>query len=63
MNHKTYNVSTEPKTKEQLAQEMNISFSTFQRRLKKAGLKIPRGLIPPDLQKAIYKELGWAIMT
>jgi predicted DNA-binding protein (UPF0251 family) len=58
MNHKTYNVSTEPKTKEQLAQEMNISFSTFQRRLKKAGLKIPRGLSLLISKKPFIKNLA-----
>ena len=57
------NNSTEPKTKAQLAQAMNISFSTFQRRLKKAGLKIPRGHIPPDLQPVIFEKLGWAKLT
>lgn len=54
------NAFLEPKTKAQLASAMNISLSTLQRRLQQSGLKIPRGYIPPDLQQAIYKELGWA---
>ncbi len=49
----------ETKTKEKLAQEMNISLRTLQRRLKNAGLKIPRGHIPPDVQDLIYQSLGW----
>ncbi len=38
---------------------MNISLRTLQRRLKNAGLKIPRGHIPPDVQDLIYQSLGW----
>lgn len=49
----------EPKTKEKLADEMNISLRTLQRKLKKAGLDIPRGHIPPDIQDQIYIALGW----
>ncbi len=55
MNHTT----VEPKTKTELAREMNISLRTLQRRLKEVGLKIPRGHISPDLQQAIFKALGW----
>lgn len=48
-----------PKTKEQIALEMDINLKTLQRRLKKAGLVIPRGLISPEQQDIIFRELGW----
>lgn len=53
----------EPKTKEKIASEMNISLRTLQRKLNKAGLKIPRGHIPPDVQDAIYETLGWKSLS
>ena len=53
----------EPKTKENIANEMNISLRTLQRRLKKAGLDVPRGHIPPDVQDAIYQALGWKALS
>ena len=46
------------KTKEELALLMEISLRTLQRRLDKAGLKIPRGHIPPDVQIIIFEKLG-----
>lgn len=52
-------ICLEPKTKEKIASEMNISLRTLQRRIKKAGLDVPRGFIPPDVQDAIYQALGW----
>lgn len=51
--------SYEPKTKQQMAAEMNISLGTLQRRLRQADLEIPRGFIPPDIQNQIYQALGW----
>jgi len=48
------------KTKEELALLMEISLRTLQRRLNKAGLKIPRGRIPPDVQIIIFEKLGWS---
>lgn len=48
-----------PKTKEQIAQEMDINLKTLQRRLKRVGLCIPRGLIFPEQQAVIYQQLGW----
>ena len=42
---------------------MNISLRTLQRKLNKAGLKIPRGHIPPDVQDLIYQTLGWKNLT
>lgn len=51
--------SHKPKTKEQIAMEMDINLKTLQRRLKRVGLDIPRGLIFPEQQELIYQELGW----
>ena len=48
------------KTKEELALVMGISLRTLQRRLDKAGLEIPRGRIPPDIQQIIFEKLGWS---
>ncbi len=55
----SHNPAHEPKTKEKIAQEMKISLRTQQRRLKKVGLEVPRGIIPPDVQDSIYSALGW----
>lgn len=55
--------SLEPKTKVKIAEEMNISLRTLQRRLKKAGLYIPRGHIAPDMQDSIYQALGWKALA
>jgi hypothetical protein len=52
-------VTPRPKTKEQIAMEMDINLKTLQRRLKRVGLSIPRGLIFPEQQALIYQELGW----
>jgi DNA-directed RNA polymerase specialized sigma54-like protein len=48
-----------PCNKKQLAQEMGVSLSTFQRLLKKHNLDIPRGIISPDRKMEILKTLGW----
>ena len=48
-----------PKTKEQMAMEMDIHLKTLQRRLKRVGLDVPRGLIFPEQQMEIYHRLGW----
>lgn len=49
------------KTKGEIAVEMGISISTLQRKLKLAGLVIPRGLIAPEEQKEIYEKLRWGV--
>lgn len=54
-----FNQQLTPKTKSELAQEMEISIRTLQRRLKKVGLEVPRGLIPPSLQVKIFEVLNW----
>jgi ATP sulfurylase len=46
------------KTKTELAQKLNMSLRTLQRRLVAADLEIPRGLISPELQKEILKKLN-----
>ncbi len=48
-----------PRTKSQMAHEMGICLRTFQRKLKKANLNIPRGLISPSCQLKIYQALQW----
>lgn len=48
-----------PRTKSQMAHEMGICLRTFQRKLKKANLNIPRGLISPSSQLKIYQALEW----
>jgi ATP sulfurylase len=45
-------------TKTELAQKLNMSLRTLQRRLVAADLEIPRGLISPELQKEILKKLN-----
>jgi DNA-binding transcriptional regulator LsrR (DeoR family) len=49
----------EPKTKEQIARDLNISLRTLQRKLKKAGLEVPRGFVSPEVQNLILERLGW----
>ena len=45
-------------TKSQMADEFGFSLRTLQRKLDKAGLKIPRGLINNDTQALIKIKLG-----
>ena len=59
MNH----ASIEAKTKQELADQMKISINTLKRRLEKAGLKIPRGHVPPDVQQLIFEKLGWSELS
>lgn len=49
--------------KKELAQRMGLSLRTFQRKLEAANIAIPRGLVPPDLQKVIFETLGWHEMA
>lgn len=60
MSHsKNFNNAPENKalSKKELAQIMGISVSTLRRRLKDAGLEIPRGLIYPSKVKEILQAL------
>ena len=53
----------EPFTKSQMANILGISLRTFQRKLQRAGLNIPRGLISPDCQIQIFVTLGYSSMA
>ena len=46
------------KTHQQLADEYGIHRTTLRRRLRKAGLNLPRGLISPKHQKEVYALFG-----
>lgn len=52
-----------PCNKKQLAQEMGISLSTLQRKMKERNLAVPRGVISPQRKKEILKALDWGEMT
>lgn len=47
------------KNKKQLAREMGIHPNTLSRRLKDAGLNVPRGFVSPQQQEEIFRLLGW----
>lgn len=49
---------TEFKTKTEFATILKMSLRTFQRKLEAANLKIPRGLIAPEVQKEIFEKLN-----
>lgn len=49
---------TEFKTKTEFASILKMSLRTFQRKLESANLKIPRGLIAPEIQKEIFEKLN-----
>lgn len=53
-------MKNEPITKSQLANLLGLSLRTLQRKLKGAGLHIPRGLISPDSQTLILYQLGYS---
>jgi hypothetical protein len=46
------------KTRLQIAEEIGISPKTLSRRLSKKKIKLPPGLIFPNVRKMIYKALG-----
>ncbi len=50
-------VGMKPKTRIQIAQELEISYSTLWRLLKKLSIKLPNGLIYPAKQQEIYNAL------
>jgi predicted transcriptional regulator len=56
-------VTDQPKTRKEIASALNISVSTLYRRLKELPIEVPGGLIPPDIQIQIYKELGYAYLV
>jgi hypothetical protein len=49
---------TQFKTRLEFAQELNFSFSTFKRKLKEKGYKLPKGLLSPKTQKTLRRILG-----
>lgn len=51
----------EATTKSEMAHSLGLSLRTFQRRLKHAGLYVPRGLINTDTQTKIFLKLGYSI--
>lgn len=46
-----------PKTRREIADELNISVSTLRRRLLAAGVDLPTGLVYPTNQRRIYEAL------
>ena len=46
------------KSKKEIVANLGMSMRTFQRRLEKSDLDVPRGLISPKKQQEIYKVLG-----
>ncbi len=53
----------EPLTKSQLADLLGLSLRTLQRKLLRAELNIPRGLISPDCQIQILMKLGYSALA
>lgn len=46
------------KSKQQIANELKICVKTLNKRLKKMGIIVPRGLIDPRTQRKIYDTFG-----
>lgn len=57
-NHNIETLRLMPKTQQQVAGEYGISVNTLKSRLKLTKIELPKGLIFPNTQKSIYKELG-----
>jgi AraC-like DNA-binding protein len=49
----------QPKTRQELANDLGISARTLSRRLKLFSIKIPKGLISPENQEEILNKLGY----
>lgn len=47
------------KTRQQIATEYGIHRNTLTNQLKKAGIKLPLGILMPKDVKRIYDTLGW----
>ena len=56
-------MKNEPITKSQLADLLGLSLRTLQRKLLRAELIIPRGLISPDSQIQILLKLGYSVLA
>lgn len=48
-----------PKTRQEMAQELNISRTTLYRVLKREGIELPRGLLYGKEQEIIYQKFGF----
>lgn len=46
------------KSRDEMAQEYGLHRTTFKRKLLKAGIELPRGLISPKNQEIIYAFFG-----
>lgn len=46
----------EPTTRQIMADELKMSYSTFKRWLKRENIELPKGLITPAYQKLIYEK-------
>jgi len=57
--HKRNELLTAPRSKKEMAAEMQISIRTFHRRLKSAGIDTGRTLIPPKKIMEIFEKLNW----
>lgn len=49
---------THYKSRDEMAQEYGLHRTTFNRKLKDAGIVLPSGLISPKHQEIIYNSLG-----
>lgn len=48
-----------PRTRQELAQKLNISRTTFYRLIKRKGINLPKGLLYPKEQEKILEALGF----
>jgi hypothetical protein len=48
----------QPKTRQQIAEEYGIHRSTFNRKLKRHGIELPKGLVMPKDIRKIYNAMG-----
>ncbi len=44
------------KTRQQIAYELDMSYSTFKRWLQRQGISLPKGMVIPAYQKLIYDK-------
>jgi len=50
------------KTRIEIASELGICPRTLRRHLEKAGIRLPRGLVSPNYQKAVYELFNKKVM-
>ncbi|MCO6475348.1 MAG: helix-turn-helix domain-containing protein [Phaeodactylibacter sp.] len=51
------NKGQRPKTRQEIANELGISYTTFWRWLKNNNIELPRGLVYPNKQKEIFQKI------